>query len=187
MRRAAAVFVLLLLFAVPAAAQCGVPCQPVKWPLPTWPAMSSPTPLSQQSGLVPTYTPTGTITSGATLAPTATLTPFVDAGDVGSSLATLEFIVAGTVPPLANPSGTPFTIPDMLATAEADTSDFWGYSKGIADSNFLGPFAPFASLLLVFLFTMMLIKGSTFLLPIGFALFGVIRKVVSLLLDFLPF
>lgn len=185
--RAVAAVLLLLVFAGTAAAQCGVPCQPVQWPLPTWPALVSPTPLSQQSGLIPTYTPTGTITPGATLTPTATLTPIVDAGDVGSSLATLEHIVAGTVPPLANPSGTPFTLPDMLATAQSDTTDFWGYSKGIAESNFLGPFAPFATLLLVFLLTMMLIKGSTFLLPIGFALFGVIRKVVSLLLDFLPF
>jgi hypothetical protein len=185
--RAAAVFLLLLLFAFPAAAQCGVPCQPVQWPLPTWPALVSPTPLADVSGLVPTYTPTGTITPGASLTPTATLTPFVDAGDVGSSLATLEFIVAGTVPPLANPSGTPFTLPDMLATAEADTSQFWGYSKGISESNFLGPFAPFATLLMVFMLTLFLVKGSTFLLPIGFALFGVIRKVVSLLLDFLPF
>jgi hypothetical protein len=184
--RAVAVVLMLLVFAGTAAAQCGVPCQPVTWPLPTWPALVSPTPLAQVSGLVPTYTPTGTITA-ATPEPTATLTPFVDAGDVGASLATLEHIVAGTVPPLANPSGTPFTVPDLLATAQYDTSDFWGYSKGIAESNFLGPFAPFATLLLVFLLMMLLIKGSTFLLPIGFALFGVVRKVVSLLLDFLPF
>lgn len=178
---------LMVSAALPAAAQCGSPCQPVQWPLPTWPALTSPTPPPDPSSgnVVPTATPTGTL--GATLTPTGTATAPLDAGGIGGSLATLQFVVGGTVPPLANPSGTPFTIPDMLATAEADTTDFWGYTKGIADANFFGPFAPFATLAVAFIFLLLLVKGSTFLLPVAFALFGVLRKVISLLLEFLPF
>lgn len=177
---------LLAFSSLTVAAQCGSPCQPVAWPLPTWPALTSPTPPPDPSGnVVPTATPTGTLS--ATLTPTGTATAPLDAGGIGGSLATLQFVVGGTVPPLANPSGTPFSVTDLLATAEADTTDFWGYAKGIADADFFGPFAPFATLAVVFISLLLVVKSTTFLLPIGFALFGVLRKVISLLLEFLPF
>lgn len=180
-RHFAALLAVIAVSLVSVSAQCGTPCEPVKWPLPTWPPMTSPTPFIPDNNANPAPT------SAATATPAVTSTPGLDIGGVGDAVSTLGGLMSGTIPAPLNASGTLVTLDEVVATASADTDDFWGYTKGISESDFLGPFSPLGVLLMSFVFALILLKSGTFLLPFAFAILGMLRKVIQLALDFLPF
>lgn len=188
MNRLMILALILISVASASAAQCGNPCSPVKWPLPTWPALASPTPLGYTSYSVPTPTPTGVWASPTpteVYTATPTLTPYFDNEALDEQLATLGAIVDGT-PIQFESSGTPVGIYEIVQTIAPETDIFFGYVKGI-NGNYLGPFAPLGTLFLLSVTAFFTLKATTFLLPLVGALLGALRKVVGLILDFLPF
>lgn len=180
--RQAALIALLALGAgaLPAAAQdCreGQPCGPVPWIVPTLPALPSPTPM-----------PTIAITSEAVLPPESTDPPpppdyGLDTGGIDSSFATLNAIMAATPMVLLNPEGTAEPI---MGDLDENASVFFSYAKGMT-TDWAGPIAPLISLTLTGFVTVIGVKIITFLLPLVSAVFGIVRKILSLILDFLPF
>lgn len=193
--RAFITVLLLALLAAPAAAQqpCGngIPCKPVSWPLPEFPELVSPTPLSPPGDFnnPPTNTPTNTPTRTpiATSTAIATFTPFIDADEIGDSLATVQALLDGTQAPVLNASGTPVSIETEIGQIGGNAEVFVGYVRTIQGADIMGPFAPLAAMLFTGITIVLLFKIATFMLPILAALFGIIRKVVNIILDFIPF
>jgi hypothetical protein len=173
-----AVIILLLLITIPAAGQAacgfGVPCQPAPWRVPVLPTLNSPTPNVFSSG-----NPGATSTPIPTSTPQPTLTPFFDTDGIGQAVSTMSAISAGTTIPITNWEGTPVAL-ELL-----DVEQYVGYVKGI-DTGIAGPFQPLLNLSIVGFLMLFLVKGSGFLLPIFMAIFGFVRKIVQLVLDFLP-
>lgn len=188
--RRALVLVLVLLVGWSAAAQddCGngLPCGPLPWPLPDMPKLVSPTPIptvyatsSAQLLLTSTATPSNT--------PTPTGTAFFDPAGIADSLATVQAITDGTAFPILDATGNPIDLGSQIDTVSVNVGDFFDYMAAVLNANLFGPFAPLVLFLAVTFPIVLLIKAADFLVPIAAALFGGIRKVVTLILDFLPF
>jgi hypothetical protein len=174
---------LLFLIALPVSAQSkncgsGLPCGPLPWALPSLPNLSSPTPM-----------PTIVITDeSAGVDPEVTETPAppgvdLDTGGIDSSFATLNAIMASTPMVLLNAEGTAEPI---MGDVDENASVFFSYAKGMT-TDWAGPIAPLVSLTLTAFVTVIGVKIITFVLPLVSAIFGIVRKVISLILDFLPF
>lgn len=188
--RAAWLLLIGVLVVAPARAQSdcgnGLPCGPVPWSVPELPQLESPTPIptvlaTSASGLLLTATATPTYT------PTATGTPFFSVGEVNDSIATVQAITAGTPWPILDAEGTPLALDDQIDTLSLNVGNFFDYAAAVINANLFGPFAPLVLFLAVSFSIVLLIKAADFLVPIAAALFGGIRKVVTLVLDFLPF
>lgn len=74
---------------------------------------------------------------------------------------------------------------DTFDVLETNAETFFSYARGLSEDNF-GPFAPLVSLTLVSLVVIVTVKITTFALPLLAALFGIIRKVIVTILEFLP-
>jgi hypothetical protein len=185
----------LLLGAAPVAAQqpCGdgIPCKPVVWPLPGFPELTSPTPLPNSGGgdNLPTSIPlpTATWTPYPTSSPFATWTPFLDTAPISEKVETIQALIEGTDIPILNASGTPVTIQTQVAGIGSNANTFIGYMRTIQNSDIVGPFAPLVTMLFSGILILLLLKASDYIVPIVIALWGIIRKVVSVVLDFIPF
>lgn len=183
MIKAALIIFLVLLGAIPVSAQSrncdsGLPCGPLPWALPELPNLASPTPM-------PTIVLTdesGSIDPGATETPTPPGLD-LDLGGIDSSFATLNAIMASTPMVLLNPEGTEEPI---IGGLDENAEMFFSYAKGMT-TDWAGPIAPLVSLTLTGFVTVISVKIITFVLPLVSAVFGIIRKIISLILDFLPF
>lgn len=178
MKRALLIILLVMLGALPTLAQSdcanNLPCGGVPWRLPALPALRSPTPFptiiaTSASGFVPTAT--GTLT--ATPTPTA---PF-DLGQLNNNLATMGSIVQAT-PEGVGQGKAEF---DLGATG----GQVVGYFMGLQNVHF-GIFTPFVSFLFFAFFTIIGSKLATVIVPVVSAVVGVLRKIIQVILDFLP-
>lgn len=188
------ILMLALLFAGEANAQSapncadGYPCQNVPWRLPVLPPLQSPTPIPTIAvTAVPTATPQPSSTpapspTGQAAAPNPLAT--LDLANLNGQVATLNAVIQGTPVTLNDAYGAYATPggPDAYTTPAAT---FISYAKGISTLNF-GMLTP---LIVAFfggfvLYLTLIVSGVV--LPIGAALFGVLRRVVTLILDFLP-
>ncbi len=174
---------ILLLAALPVSAQSkscgsGLPCGPLPWQLPALPTLVSPTPM-----------PTRVITDeSGSVNPMGTETPAppgvdLDTGGIDSSFATLNAIMASTPMVLLNAEGTEEPI---IGDLDENASVFFSYTKGMT-TDWAGPIAPLISLTLTGFVTVIGVKIITLILPLVSAVFGIVRKILSLILDFLPF
>ena len=181
---------LLFLAALPVSAQSkncgsGLPCGPLPWQLPALPTLASPTPMATLS-ITATASPSGT----PQLTPTAQLATMIppptvdlDISGVEEPFATLNAILASTPMVLLNPEGTEEPI---LNNLDENASVFFSYAKGMT-TDWAGPIAPLITLTMTAFVTVIGVKIVTFILPLVSAIFGIIRKIISLILDFLPF
>lgn len=160
----------------------GLPCGPVPWDLPGLPHLIPPTLIPDTSVSVP----------GPTSAPAPTSVPSnlinLDTSGLNNQVATLNAVIAATPVSVSNLDGS-FTNPDMQATRQAEmgqnSGTFFGYVRGLADSNF-GVMTPvFFFVLFSFVLTFFT-KISSIFLPILVAVFGFVRKIVQLVLEFIP-
>lgn len=158
-----------------------LPCGPLPWALPSLPDLSSPTPLPT-SVSNPTGVPTDT--SGFLIIPTST--PAFDVSEMNDAMGTLQAYANGTAYPIVDLQGTPYNSANELATLTANTSTAFGYARGLADISF-GPLTPLVTFTFTAIFTFLFFNTFKFLFPMIIAVFGVIRKIVQLILDFLPF
>jgi len=191
------VFILLVMIVACAggvsAQDCGngLPCGPIPWPLPVMPELVSPTPINrdvdlfptEESGLVdtPTPSPTWTLIPSATLAPT--LTPAWTQEALDGALATAQAL--GTATPQA------VTVDGQEIGMESASSNvgaiglLFGYLKGIPTSLF-GPFSPLIATFFAGFGIKLFIDNFSILTKMVIVGIGLVRKVVQLILEFIP-
>lgn len=196
-----AALAMLILAALPAAAaDCGngLPCGPVPWNLPALPTLQSPTPIPTFSFTAtpsptmtptnftpsPTATATSTPTSTFTPTSTATVTPLFDEQDLRDQIATLEAIIDST-PMIVDINGTPVVVSDQLDLAAPGIEDFFGRVKGILEADW-GPFSPIVHALLVIIGVTFAFIALTYSVPIVGFVFGMIRKIYTAVMEFIP-
>lgn len=167
---------LSLLIAISTNAQTcgnGLPCGAVPWTLPQWAPLESPTPLG--GGLFNVdATPTGTPPATAT----ATGTPDFGLAGARDSIATISAIDYQL-------GGTPLSSL-VDAGLSADSTTIFSYVKGVQSASW-GPFTPIVNLGFLIITVLLVATFWRIVFPIIAALFGLVRRIVSFVLDFLPF
>jgi hypothetical protein len=178
-----AVVCCLLLPGLAAAQDCGgdtlVPCGAIPWRLGTWPLLASPTPM-----------PTISVTQASgNFPPTATPVPYaglpgVDTSGISAQIATIQAASQATPIAISDLYGS-YATPNSPANLGSQAGTFFGYVRGLSDVN-IGPFTP----LLVFLLFWFVFKLSVWMLtvfaPVILVLIGLVRKVISFILEFIP-
>lgn len=179
---------------VPVAAQTcgnGVSCKPADWSLPNLPELRSPTPIVYDgagAAGTPTAAPTVTLQPSPvyTYTPVPTFTPFLDTAPINEAVSTLEAITGGTRAPVLNAEGTPIDRDSHIAQVTYISSLFFGYVRGL-NNNIFGSFAPLVSVLVAGFSFLIFSKLFSLFAPVFMVLFGFIRKVITFILDFIPF
>lgn len=174
-----------------------LPCGPLPWQLPSLPDLQSPTPFptpavvatgaltpSATPTLTPTPTPFPTSTPAPTITPFPTFTPFVDTIPIGDSLGTLNAVMAATAIPVYDINGTPVNSNSFDDLAD-NTGTAFGYARGLSAVNF-GTLSPLISFMFTSLFTFLFVRILLLLLPIFIAVWGFIRKLIELIMEFVP-
>lgn len=187
MKRLMLSVVFMMLSAVPVLAQrdCGdgLPCGRLPWDLPVLPALSSPTPMPTVAVTVQPTPGPGT----PTVAPSPTIPPIstIDTSDISDQVATLGAVMAQTPYIVQDFEGTPVDTSEQLDTMTDNAELFFGYARSIGSTT-VGKLSPLLSLILVAIVTIVGVKATTYLLPFIGAVFGIIQRVINLILDFLP-
>lgn len=161
----------------------GLPCGKLPWDLPQLPALPSPTPMPTIGVTInpPTQTPGG---------PTATPIPptangfGLDIDGISNQFATLQGLAEAT-DPVIEVSGTPVSNTGQLATLAANSGTFFGYVRAVSEID-LGGLTPLIGFVTLSFLTVFSVKVITLLVPTLVALFGFIKKVVEIVLNFLP-
>lgn len=184
----------ILLIAIPLSAQgdCGngLPCGPIPWELPAYPILQSPTPINADVDgshllVTPTITPspTPTLTLTPTFTPSPTITPYFEQTAINGQLATLENL-RGTPEGVNNAQGTPIALLNVQANMN-EASIFIAYAKGL-NTNIFGPFSPVVTVALFALSVGFFMTAAKVLIPILVFMVGLVRKIVSFILEFIP-
>lgn len=183
----------LLVMAIPLATagaqrDCGngLPCGAIPWPRPNLPRLSSPTPMPTFV-INTTATPTLTVTPGGptvTPLPASTATPgAVDPtqlAEVQGRIATLNALVAATPQVVLNPSGTPVGVDQELNNIASGANLFFGYARTVSQTS-IGKMSPILGFVIMALVVTIGYKTLTFILPLIVALWGMVRKIISLI------
>lgn len=161
----------------------GLPCGKVPWELPQLPRLPSPTamPTVGVTLVAPTQTPGG---------PTATPIPptaagfDIDVSGISDQFATLEALAGATSIPVMV-SGTPVSTIGQLDTLTENTGTFFSYARAVTSID-LGGLNLLSGFITLAFLTVASVKVITLVLPVLSALFGLGRKIISAVLDFLP-
>lgn len=181
----------------------GLPCGPIPWNLPRFPSLESPTPIptlfitatptpTYTPSLTPTWTPvlspTITPTPSSTYTPTPTYTPTLalDADFLNDQLATVQAMFDATPIEFVDAAGTPVNTDTTFSELGTNAGMFFGYVRGAASNGNFGKITPLFAFVILTLTVVFLVKLSLYLLPVIAAIFGLIRKILNLILDFLP-
>lgn len=158
----------------------GLPCGSIPWPQPNPPQLSSPTP-------IPTATPRPD-TSGSVGPGTPTPTPIganLGSADVANQIATVSGYNPTPVNVLSE-NGTSLIFADQLDFLRHDTTQVIGYARGLTNLNF-GKVTPLVMFMFAALALVVFVKGWTLLMPVFATLIGLFRKIVSFIMEFIPF
>lgn len=160
----------------------GLPCGKLPWDLPYLPVLNSPTPMptiavTQVSGDVGAGTPTPT--------PAPSITPALELGDFNNQIATLSAVMAATPYTVNDLNGTPVDSNAVYTELGSNAGTFFGYVRSVQSISF-GALTPLVGLGFLALVLVISVKLATFFVPLGAAIFGIVRKVVSVVLDFIP-
>ncbi len=160
----------------------GLPCGKIPWSIPPLPQVESPTPMPTIGVTisVPTQTP-----GGATATPAPTSTPNLDTSGISDQMGTLQSVMASTPLSVSDLNGTPVNTDDTFTELGSNAGTFFGYIRTISTVGF-GQMTPLVSFAFIAMVVVISIKASGFIIPLGAAIFGIIRKVIGLILDFLP-
>ena len=174
---------------VPRDCGTGLPCGQIPWPLPLLPRLLSPTPFpTVLYTAVPTNTPSGGATPLPTAAPlpTVTLRPTddFDVGEIENRVATLEALVGSTQVPISL-NGTPFDFTAGSSEIGTNAGTLFGYIRGVTSMSF-GVMQPIITFVFFGGAFILVVKSTQLILPIVSVIFGFLRKIVQLVLDFIP-
>ena len=176
----------------------GLPCGPIPWSLPAFPVLASPTPMptySASATSLPTVTPTNftpsptstaTSTPSATFtpSPTPTLTPAFDTEELGDQMLTLGAILDAT-PISVEINGTPVSVSTQIAMTGSGIEDIFGKAKGIFGADW-GPFDPLFQAFMVGVGVTFFVVAITYSGPIIGFVFGMVRKIYTAIMEFIP-
>lgn len=161
----------------------GLPCGSIPWPLANPPALTSPTPMPTVgvTAVLPTSTPGG---------PTATPIPptagfDIDTSGISDQFATLQAMAEATDEPVLV-DGTPVSTNEQLTEIVDDSTTFFSYVRGIAEVDLGVGFSPIWGFIFLSFVVVLSVTIFTYILPVLSALFGLIRKIIGIVLDFLP-
>lgn len=172
----------LLIAAGVTAQQCdhNLSCGRVPWDMPGFPMLVTPTRIptvvaTAFSGSVPTDTPEGTPT------PLPTGTPAFAVNDLSDTVGTLQAVINSTQV-VFDEHGIATHSPSDL---EENSELFFGYVTGLGDAHF-GVFTPLFTFVLFAIIFMIGVKALLMMLPLIAAIFGFIRRMVDIVLGFIP-
>lgn len=97
----------------------------------------------------------------------------------------MSAVMASTPYIIQDFNGTPVDTSESLTELEDNASFFFGYARSIS-SAYVGKLSPLMTFMLLSVAVIVSIKATTYLLPFISAVVGLVRKVISLILDFLP-
>lgn len=154
--------------------------------MPTYVASATPSPTMTPTNFTPspTATATGTPTETFTPSPTPTVTPIFDVEDLDEQIATLEGILDAT-PLSIEIDGTPVIVSTQIALSEGGISDIFGKARGVLEADW-GPFTPIYQAFLVGVSVTFLIVALTYSGPIIGFLLGMVRKIYTAIMEFIP-
>lgn len=188
MKRSLLIALILMLSVGVAAAQqreCGngLPCGSIPWPLGNPPVLTSPTPMPTVgvTAVLPTVTP-----GGPTPTPIPPTVGFdIDTSGISDRFATLQAMAEATDEPVLV-DGTPVSSTDQLSEMAEDSTTFFSYARALASVDLGTGFSPIWAFGFLTFAIVLGVTIITYILPLLAALFGLIRKVIQVLLDFLP-
>jgi len=157
----------------------GLPCGPIPWQRITLPRLPSPTPMATLNVDV-NYQPT----ANPTTPPTGT--PGLEVGELNDGVATLQSVLAATPFPINNSLGTPVSPSEAIDEVSGDAANFFGFARSVLSPGTFGILWPLVAFSFTALMIVLLVKSSTFLIPAIVATFGLIRKIVDIILGFIP-
>lgn len=178
----------LTMLATPALAQtCGnlLPCVPIPWTLPDFPALNSPTPMPMSSSIVITVSPDPSETADPNPGSNPTPTPIWDAADLSDQVATIQALNAATPYPILGEDGQPLdrdTVALDLATNAVTT---FGYFKALSQVQF-GVLSPLVTFIFLGFSFMFLVKLARWAAPVVRALVNLVIRAIEILLEFIP-
>lgn len=82
-------------------------------------------------------------------------------------------------------SGTPVDSDAVYTELGSNAGTFFGYVRSVQSISF-GALTPLVGLGFLALVLVISVKLATFFIPLGAAIFGIVRKVVSVVSDFIP-
>lgn len=176
---------LVLLCAIPflvvAADNCDpfLPCGPLPWPLPALPNLQSPTPIPTLATATRYPTPMETMVMGDPVLPSPT--PWFRATTFNEPVSTLQDLINSTPIPMYGFDDNPVNTNGIFLPIKY----LWAYIKGLA----LYDFGVFNPLILAFFTIFVYVVGFKLLMlvfPAIVFLFGILRRIVQLILDFIP-
>lgn len=158
----------------------GLPCGKIPWDLPPLPALTSPTP-------IPTITPRPDING---LPGPGTPTPTPIGGNLGSIGIANQIGTAAAMAPtpmdVLDSNGDPLVFGQQIDLLRQDAAIVVGYARGFSNMNF-GKLTPLIAFLAGTFVIVMFVKGWLIVLPIFTTIVGIFRKVVSFIMEFVPF
>lgn len=188
MKRLLLILILLAAIALPVlAGDCGngLPCGPLGWTLPPLPVLPSPTfmPTLAITAIAPTQV-SGAVPTAPAI-PTAPPLVEVDTSGIGDQMATLNAVVAATSVPIVDLNGTPVDTDASFTELGDNAGQFFGYARSLSEAS-VGELTPLLAFGLLSFVVVIAVKIPTYLLPIAAAVFGLIRKIVQVILEFIP-
>jgi hypothetical protein len=140
-------------------------------------------------------TPTGTDVSGSVPTPTSTstfvptITPLLPVSTFDTTLLnrqmlTMQAAISISTSPILDTEGHPIDLTMTTNLADQGTT-LLGYIKGLASVN-LGFLNPFLQLLLLRFGITLTFNMLGFLVPLGATFVGIMRKIIGVVLDFIP-
>lgn len=158
----------------------GLPCGNIPWDLPVLPPVNSPTP-------IPTTTPRPDI-SGNVGPGTPTPTPI--GGNLGSVGLADQIATAAAYAPtpmdVLDSNGDVLVFSDQINLLQQDAVIVVGYARGLSSMNF-GKMTPLIAFIAGTFVIITFVKAWTLLMPVFATLIGMFRKIVSFIMEFIPF
>ncbi len=135
----------------------------------------------------PTLTRTPTPTRTLTSTPTATATVPFAATSASDQLATIQAMASATNIAVINPTaGAPIDVEAAADDSIGSIATIFGYIKGLFAVDLGRGITPLLYFSLVALIITLGTKTATAIIPLVFLFVGFIRKIVQLILDFIP-
>jgi hypothetical protein len=168
----------------------GLPCGALPWALPGLPDLQSPTPIivTVNPAYTPPPTPIPTNTPPPTVTPTPTpfmsATPFYESDSIDDSIATIEGILDGTQPAIIDPDGNTFD--GDVTGLYGGIETYFSYVKGVSQLNVFGQFTPLVGLFFFVIHIQLVLSALRLTVPVVGVLVGIVRKIIQIILDFIP-
>ncbi|MBN8594804.1 MAG: hypothetical protein J0M33_23815 [Anaerolineae bacterium] len=164
----------------------GLPCGPIPWQRFNLPRLASPTPMPTLNGTA-FYYPTAAPSTpgGPTPTPTAGLES-IDTEPINVAIQTLQSVTDATPFTVVDSDGTPIASEEQISRVGQDAGTFFSYARSVLSPTTFGPIWPLVAFTFTALAVVLIVTVSTFLIPSAVAIFGIIRKIISTILEFIP-